>query len=165
MASLRWFPRQGGGGVTPRGRFSHDGDWSSDSEGGRRGGVNSGWRAAFVAAPLGAVIVLNSALMTNENHAECNAPVQTAAEVVAEQVHTAKMHAQLCTELQKVRAERDALDEQRHALQTAPKSSEIIVFVVVCAPCMLAGEQTPPKWGTVGIAESKEECGRGWPMG
>ena len=119
MASLRWFPRQGGGGVTPRGRFSHDGDWSSDSEGGRRGGVNSGWRAAFVAAPLGAVIVLNSALMTNENHAECNAPVQTAAEVVAEQVHTAKMHAQLCTELQKVRAERDALDEQRHALQTA----------------------------------------------
>ena len=119
MASLRWFPRQGGDGVTPRGRFSHDGDWSSDSEGGRREGVNSGWRAASVAAPLGAVIVLNSALITSENHAECNAPVQTAAEVVAEQVHTAKMHAQLCTELQKVRAERDALDEQRHALQTA----------------------------------------------
>ena len=143
MASLRWFPRQGGDGVTPRGRFSHDGDWSSGSEGGRRGGVNSGWRAASVAAPLGAVIVLNSALITNENHAECNAPVQTAAEVVAEQVHTAKMHAQLCTELQKVRAERDALDEQRHALQTAPKSSEIIVFVVVCAPCALAGDPTP----------------------
>ena len=31
--------------------------------------------------------------------------------------------------------------------------------------CTLAGEQTPQKWGTVGIAESKEECGRGWPMG
>ena len=49
--------------------------------------------------------------------------------------------------------------------KSGAKSNAIIVFVVVCAPCMLAGEQTPPKWGTVGIAESKEECGRGWPMG
>ena len=49
--------------------------------------------------------------------------------------------------------------------KSGAKSNAIIVFVVVCAPCMLAGEQTPQKWGRVGIAESKEECGSGWFMG
>ena len=48
--------------------------------------------------------------------------------------------------------------------KSGAKSNSVIVFVVVCAPCMLAGEQTPQRGGTGGIAESKEECGRGWPM-
>ena len=52
------------------------------------------------------------------------------------------------------------------------KSSALIVFVVVCAPCALAGD-TKPESGTVlrgsvqtvgGIVGSIEQCGRGWPM-
>ena len=41
----------------------------------------------------------------------------------------------------------------------------IIVFVVVCAPCALAGDPTPEVRTGSGIAASKEQCGRGWPIG
>jgi len=49
--------------------------------------------------------------------------------------------------------------------KSGAKANAIIVFVVVCAPCMLADDPTPQRGGTGGIAESKEECGRGWLMG
>ena len=44
-------------------------------------------------------------------------------------------------------------------------ASPIIIFVVVCAPCALAGDPTPEVRTGSGIAESKDQCGSGWPTG
>ena len=45
------------------------------------------------------------------------------------------------------------------------KSNAIIVFVVVCAPCALAGDPTPEEGTRGGIAKMREQCGSGWHMG
>ena len=48
--------------------------------------------------------------------------------------------------------------------KSGAKSSAIIVFVVVGAPCALAGEPILEVRTGSGIAESKEQCGSRWHM-
>ena len=49
--------------------------------------------------------------------------------------------------------------------KSGAKANAIIVFVVVCAPCMLAGDPTPEEGTRGGIAKMREQCGSGWHMG
>ena len=115
---------------------------SSDRSSGRAGegaGAAAGWGAALVAAPLCGMIAkaqldpdVREWLARHGaplSHAACEAaaepvagaraPVQTPSEAAAEQALRAEVHEQLLSELERVRAERDALDEQRKELQAA----------------------------------------------
>ena len=115
---------------------------SSDRSSGRAGegtGAAAGWGAALVAAPLCGIILnaqldpdvrcwlaRHGALLSRaaceaaaEPVAGARAPVQTPSEAAAEQALRAEVHEQLLSELERVRAERDALDEQRKELQAA----------------------------------------------
>jgi len=78
-------------------------------------------------SPSGAQLLLQHGV----SHAACEAAAtpaaeksddsvaQTAIELAAEQTHSVAVHDQLLNELERVRAERDALEEQRQALQSA----------------------------------------------